>query len=689
MWSKPIQFLGIKDTENLLFQSFTFVLLSTLVLPLFPFWDIVIIWLSLAFLANAHHNKIIKSCFWLLLGFSFFLFIKYIFSFASLISFLYGTFFNHELFGLKYPELISISLLCTQIVILGSLLQINYIKYKKDKPYLFYIIGVSLFALFTNISSLINFSFSEQVNLNCLIIPAMYFSLYFNNQKNVQFVLKYIIFAAVLVACLVIFQHLIQDYSYLVLSTLRVKATYYYHSAASLFLALSLFFIFQYKKIDQFKLIDWVSVILIVNAIFLNSTRAISLSLVIAMLYMLTHYTILKSYRNSVFSLIIITVFSGSVLYIKKNALTENPITEVSADKTNNSLSLTEKTNLNTNQKHDSPLFGEREASVEDLSELNKSKDLYKNTFDAISTKIILYIKNNMYRFSIINHEGNFKSSLFSGSGIGKSLATIKRGSMVPKQRKSTHSLIVDILILTGVFSLVSFLGIFLTPLLFKRDEKVIKSYKINYIGSIFFIFSVSLFFPKEQNYLVMLFFLIPLLYISMLEMNYKFKENESKGASFDLFKAFAIISSLIYIFLFSPRYILPTIEFHYANFVIDKNKYNHPIFTNSLPLKYILEGSFKLLKGQDIEAHMLEDNLNKLPDREAWVFWDPLKETNYPTLMSAIGQTEYSEYGFWDRLERPTHWKSIRLYLTALTLFKIQPSEVQKRVYSNLNRNS
>ena len=60
-----------------------------------------------------------------------------------------------------------------------------------------------------------------------------------------------------------------------------------------------------------------------------------------------------------------------------------------------------------------------------------------------------------------------------------------------------------------------------------------------------------------------------------MLEMNYQFKENENKGVSFDLFKAFAIVSSLTYIFFLSPRYILPTIEFHYANFVVDKNKYD------------------------------------------------------------------------------------------------------------------
>lgn len=673
MLSKPIQFLGIKDTENLLFQSFTFVLLATLVLPLFPFWDIVIIWLSLAFLANSHHNKIIKGGFYLLLGFSVFLFVKYIISFTSFIGFLYGTFFNFELFGLKYPEVIAISLFFMQIVILGSLVRINYIRYKKDKPYLFYIMGISLFALFTNISSLINFSFSEQVNLNCLIIPVVYFSLYFNNQKNVQFVLKYIVFAAILVACLVIFQHLIQDYSYLISSTLRVKATYYYHSAASLFLALSLFFIFQYKEIEQFKLTDWISIILIVGAVFLNSTRAISLSLIIAMTYMLARHIILKKNRTSLFflihiilkknitslfCLIIITVFSGSVLYVKKNLAPENPVVEVSTDKTNNFMS---------------------------LSNLNKSEDLYEVTSNDISTKIILYIKNNMYRLSLINDEGNFKSSLLSGFGIGKSLATIERGGMAPKQKKSTHSLIADILVLTGVFSLVSFLGIFLTPLLFKRDQKIIRLYKTNYISSILFIFSVSFFFPKEQNYLIILFFLIPLLYISMLEMKYQFKENKNKRFSFDLFKTFAVISSFTYIFFLSPRYILPTLEFHYANFVIDKNKYDHPIFTNSLPLKYILEGSFKFLKGRSIEVHLLEDNFNKLPDREAWLFWDPLKESHYPKVVSGVGQTEYCEYGFWDNLKRAEHWQAIRLYLSVLTLFKIHPPEFQDGLHSNL----
>jgi hypothetical protein len=557
-------------------------------------------------------------------------------------------------------------------VILSSLIWINYIKYKKKKFHLFYILGISLFTLFTNLSSFVNISYPEQVNFNCLLIPCLYFSLYLDKEKNIQFILKYIFFAAALVAFLIIFQHLIQDYSYFVASTLRVKATYYYHSSASLFLALSLFIILHYKKLEQFKLIDWGILVLIVSALFFNSTRAINLSLSVAMIYILIRHIILKNYITCLFPLIIIITFSGSIVYNKENI---PPI------KVSTKVAEAPPKVIDSSPKviDSSPKVIDSSPKVTMQGALSLPSYLENSTSDNHygQTKIKSYLENNRLRLKILENLKVSSVNPFLGIGIGKPISA--RHACNKKYSFSSHSLIIDILILTGGFSFISFILIFLIPIFYKKDNAKMGEYKITYIGSILFIFCVSFFFPKEQNYLMILFLLMPILYISMAESEYQFEENEHKGASLDIFKTFAITSSLAYIFLFSPRYILPAIEFHYADFVGNKSKYNYPLFTNSLSLKYSLETSFKLLKGKNVEVHLLDDDYKKFPLENAWVFWDPLKEGNYPILLSTIGQTAYSEYGFWDTLARLKNWKSIRLYLTGITLFKISRKDVDR----------
>lgn len=157
-------------------------------------------------------------------------------------------------------------------------------------------------------------------------------SVFRRDHRNI--LLKMIVVAGAFHAALILAQHLVRDYSYVLESPasfgayfLRVRGNYYYHGAASQFLLLPLFAVLMLDAAVWKRRWLWTAGPLIVLALYVNGTRAVSLAACVGFgLFLLLQFPWRRGrFAATAFSALSLLLFTSTIFYIKPSGQDRKP----------------------------------------------------------------------------------------------------------------------------------------------------------------------------------------------------------------------------------------------------------------------------------------------------------------------------------------------------------------------------
>lgn len=400
-------------------------------------------------------------------------------------------------------------------------------------------------------------------------------------------------------AFLVIVQYGLGDFSYVVEHPdftnyfFRTRGTHFYHGAVDLFMALGLFFILA-SGIDERGNEQWktyAGIILLVVAIYINNTRAISLGMMGGAAVALAIQWLRKN-RNPkylVAYLSIVLIFGSSIFYFKPSPVVKKTST----------------------------------VKVENYVQANSPRLLLLST--GFST---------------------FMEHPVKGQGVG--------ATNIPLDGKyfrgepwtySSHSLFLDLALGTGFPGALAFLLLLGLALLGAwklktrvPNPQIITNDSGRWIGFFVLFLLTGIFFPQEQNYTILLIILACAFILIPVE-----NLTEPKGSLLTLTRktlnAF-IGLGVVFAFLISA-YVFPIAELFTRHLQKPELVKLDSIHTNSTPQKYFLKILFSVIGRSSIPISQLKDDFETWPISEGWIIWHPGSDIKYPNIRRQLGYSQ------------------------------------------------
>ncbi|EDM69050.1 hypothetical protein PE36_06177 [Moritella sp. PE36] len=476
-------------------RLFLFILFGFTLLPMVPIWTSCIFFLSLMivnqnfciFSRVNSHLKVVNATQVILL---LFVLINTLYVFFVHPKQLAFAFFNIN--GISFeliPSVVLVTILLIQFILLVSIV----IKLA-DRKFKFFISGFILFTFILVSKLLFGSMISDDVYIDifdgvsrwlvylnlflcCLIILLRGF--------GDHFILKVITLSVLTQSIIICAQHFFGDYSYIKESVnyseyfYRVKGTYFYHASASMFIGLG-FFITLYNFRSISNVYGWLIPVVVLLALYLNSTRAISLAMTCSsfLAFFLIMFDGIKhkdekfKFKFEVVVLLIsMLVFSLSIFYEKNNQ---------GAVKT-------------------------EAVGIEEMAESNSAR------MELLSS-IVSGLDDNVF---LGQGMGGVKVEL-NGNNLGGELETY-----------SSHSIFVDVFLATGILGGSLFLFFYLAPLFIlfilvcRRRFFNIKS--VYLLSTLTYFFITGFFFPQERNMTIM--FSMILVLITMYDLYHNEKK--------------------------------------------------------------------------------------------------------------------------------------------------------------------
>ncbi len=407
---------------------------------------------------------------------------------------------------------------------------------------------------------------------------------------------KIIVGALFFQAILVIAQHGLKDISYVVEHPdfnnyfFRTRGTHFYHGAVDLFLVLGLFFMLAsglHKK-ENWRWQIYIGFILVLVAIYINNTRAISLGMLGGSTVALIIALIRKSInpRDLVVYFSIILIFGTSIFYTK-------------------------------------PHPKEQKTS---------------------SLKVEKYVQANSPRLLLLSI--GLSTSMeqpIKGQGVGATTIPLDgkyfRGE---PWTYSSHSLFLDLALGSGFPGALAFLLLIGLALLGSwrlnsqdPGKHTPTNHSGNWIGFFISFLLTGIFFPQEQNYTTLLMILSCVFILTPGETLPEPKGIIQTWSRRNLITFMGL--GIVFAFLISA-YVFPIAELYARHIKRPEMVKLDSIYTNSTLQKYFLKTVFSVIGPSSLQISQLEDDIETWPTSEGWIIWHPSNDIKYPNVRRQLG---------------------------------------------------
>lgn len=626
-------------SPDLVFILFVSTVFASVTLPLFPFWGVLIICLSLSIVGLNHRNSLVL--------------ISSLTVFASLSLPYLGNWVaalaneplslakNSLLFSSGLP-LGEIETALLNLALTIPTITICYLNIRGDARW-FYIVVLlaSIFLAAHTFSPLINYAWPPALRaatankVQQLLLLAAACPYFFKQSNSKQLFLNAIIGSAALIASVTLLQFILRDFSYVLTAInvddyfYRVRASYYYHAPSAQFLAICFPIVCSFALYKQKNLILYAFAIVIFLALYLNGTRATGLSVVAGFTVMAIMTIMMRGWkhRGVLIFFAVAIVFSTTVFYVKPNVGVGGT--------TNAEFSiLSEIISSNSNR---ISLAAEKPSPISTEDQLNSGK----------SSK----------HSNVVSADGPMASGeRYPISGYESQLNHIPLNS--------SHILFLDLANNTGIATLVLILLAFAIVV----TTVYVKHFRFNKTKDEFFldngvvgaliVFTVStFFFPFEKNWTIYLVVILAGILVQNTFSSSNFEELEQTYIYRTVRNVCTLIACAVvgFVILWSPSYVFPAVEFtaRYKQLLKDEKI---SIFVTSDVMKGIL-GTSLALQGNKNRVLMLADNSAELPQDRNFIIWNPADEIAYPNLRRELGIAHQLAYRQWMSVKLQPNW--------------------------------
>ncbi len=486
--------------------------------------------------------------------------------------------------------------------------------------------------------------------------------------------------AGVLQALIIDLQWLLSDFSYVLESVnfsqyfYRVRGTYYYHGSSCqalmllFFVSLSLYAFGESRRLVLLHL-------LMASALYINTTRAISLTMIVGCLSFLFFMFLMRQKNRAVPVLLVLIIlpFASEVLVLKPlDSQTEASFTA-------------KETNRIKDEEFGFAIPNSKSNELDSviINPLRNQTEKQQGITPAPSMDMV---SANSFRSTLFKSGlGLFTETILIGQGVGTAKVPLPRTSSFAgiENTYSTHAFLPDIFIMGG--GLAAFLLVIFVCLSLKlAAQKILKEpatptawiLSSLFSGIITYILS-SFFFSQERSFVILLAFIVLGLIVSLVEITSL--STKDSGIKPPLFHKVSIAGLSAGAFLWaiavSPSFGFPAIEFCL------KHHQGEPVFTNSPRLKFLVEHGCRF-KNEKNTVVVLKDNVHSLPDiNEGWVLWSSHFDQNYPELRRVLGHNQHRGWERMPSINLLNNWAVVKNYQSTIFFVKVG---TQKKTFNS-----
>lgn len=439
------------------------------------------------------------------------------------------------------------------------------------------------------------------------------------NESRRQIILVCVFYAGVIGAVLILAQHAALDYSYVVDAEhwddylFRARGTYYYHGAATLFLTLAFFLSLGARTAFRSHVLHDVCLAIMALAIYVNSTRAIAVGMIVGAIALLVMRTTAKPRRREIAILLgLIALFVPEVFVIKTLQPSASPGTE-----------------------------------IQQLAESNRPRtNLLSLGFETIWDNPVL------------------------GQGVGTARIEIggpKFGGAATTD--SSHTLPIDVALMAGLpvllavgMLIVLVSGSELRRWFLKEVDGARGAFTAGITACLAAFVITAMFFPRERNLTIVLIFV--LIGLSCAPSLRSVAGPDWKSIHLRRYLHVGIVligvAGFGWSVMTSPTSIFPVAEFT-ARFLRDPlTPETGRVFVNSTRLEFLTSIALRLAGKGGWEAVLLDDDPEKLPRDQGWVLWDPSRDEAYSSIRRELGYYPNRGWGVSPSFIYPDEWQSL-----------------------------
>jgi len=548
-------------------------------------------------------------------------------------------------FGLPVGSWPSAASLCLQILLVGMLAHRMWPGASTyERAFISVNVGFALWSALSSVAAIIGdlatepgavlIAASVWVNWACLGLLAT--ALIKTSRDLLQLVQVFVLAAAVLAVGMGL-QLAIGDYSYVLTSANtadffeRVRGSYYYHAPPVQMLTVALPLAFALLVLrGHARTIGIVIAVAISAVVLLNSTRGLSLALVVGLITFVVIITLCqRNMRLAILPLVLLVGLFSQIFYVKPGTVHADPAGQLPA-----SVAVVEPTPIDGVK---APVGGH---SVDTFISSNAARS------DLASAGIRAVLEHPVI-----------------GSGPGNAqLQTAGNG----RPETSSHVLGLDLAAMTGLPGLLFFAALFGLPAIRLAIGLVTKrnlpdaALRAGLLASLAVFAVSSLFHPQERSEIIALAFLLSGLAMTSFRFTVtpeanaattSIRKNRTLGAG-----ALVIVTGFVAcIFVTSPSYVFPAVEFvlRYRQPLMETKT---DIVTNSALLGTTVSAGLALA-GIPQQVRIMADDPAELALEDGYVLWSPSREKEYPRLREAAGIVVNARYGQWMGINIPPKW--------------------------------
>ncbi|QPJ62386.1 MAG: hypothetical protein G3M70_11105 [Candidatus Nitronauta litoralis] len=529
-------------------------------------------------------------------------------------------------------------------------------------------------------------------------LAAVFFA---DNTHRIKVILYTCLGAGVLQALIVDLQWLFSDFSYVLESEdfskyfYRVRGTYYYHASSCqvlmllFFVSLSLYAFGESKRLFMFQL-------LMISAIYLNTTRSISLTMIIGSIPFLLSMFLMRKKNKTVLALLtlVVLLFTSEVFVIKPvNYVTDIPAPKQSAKK--NKIQTNPIKSVYATISKEGPQSEQATPSVPTAPSdtVVASGQTNPNAFSPIvvdplsggpaplteekvaSAPVDMVTANQSRSMLFLSGLPLFTKTLLLGQGVGVAKIQLYGTAFGGIENTySTHALLPDIFIMGGGLAALMLIS-FVCYIIKLAAQKIISEPSSptawalsSLLSGLIAYLASSFFFPQERNLTILFVFIILGLIVSLSVTKTPSTKEPNPKPPRPYKPALALISSgaIIWAFATSPSFAFPSVEFCF------KHHQGEQVYTNSPRIKFLVK---RLCQFND-EAEstfLLKDDVGSLTNiDDSWVLWSSMQDSKYPNLREGL---EYNHHRGWERMPSmtlPRNWMVVKNVQPVVSFIKV-----------------
>ena len=476
---------------------------------------------------------------------------------------------------------------------------------------------------------------------------AIFGSLLLDSRAALTRFLRFIFVAGALIAASLLFQYLIRDFSYVLVTAdsdalfARVRGSYYYHAPPVQYLAFAFPIMALMLAQRRRRVLVALVTIVIGLVLVLNGTRGISLAACAGVGAFGLFLMLTRGWRDpaSLISLAMVAAIASGIVYVKPGYSVAAP-----------------------------PPQQEQPVGAAETSPASPQQPDASPALPATSTEVL---ESNSYRVNLARYGLN-QVLQRPVLGLGPSNGQIVLPHNQSNQKRyelSSHILLVDLAMMGGIVSALAFAAIFVLPsigTLIRLVRRPNSDEAMLYAGLLaaLAVFGVStLFHPQERSFIIATAVVLAGSLAGV--MHSPIETGPVRTRLHELLSNSALAGLVLamggWLLLTSPNYVFPVIEFvaRYRNEI----NANTPIYTTNATFTRMLGAGLRLAGVSQPSPRTLVDDPEQLPTGSGFIVWRPSDESAYPRIREALGPASPRRFGQWMSVMLPPSWTLVNNY--------------------------